>query len=315
VAACCCPAFDEGPHPAEVEVDRGVRPGRVRASPSSSTTSQARTSRPNPAGSSPVRRSIQARIAAVVSSCSIPSSARTSAILVAELWLRGRTRSRTSDNRTECSPGAVGQDGLQPVKHPGDRRGRPAAGLGQADSAAGRGQQQRAIAALQQHLRGYVFCRAGHLSPPGPGEAAVGRAAVFLRIARSPGWQGPAGPGPGRHSASLRDSAGARCGAAWVPCLSACRSCRGQDLRHIRAAWCRRDTVDPLQGLVDLPAIVLAAAVEAEPQMTALRSEAQRRGLRLPGRFAVPDRDPGNLATRPKRDALSCRWRERWTRP
>jgi len=44
----------------------------VRASPSSSTTSQARTSRPNPAGSSLVRRSIQARIAAVVSSCSIP---------------------------------------------------------------------------------------------------------------------------------------------------------------------------------------------------------------------------------------------------
>ena len=78
--------------------------GRVRASPSSSATSQARTSRPNPAGSSPVRRSIQARIAAVVSSCSIPSSARTSAILVAELWLRGRTRSRTSDNRTGSSP-------------------------------------------------------------------------------------------------------------------------------------------------------------------------------------------------------------------
>jgi hypothetical protein len=78
--------------------------GRVRASPSSSTTSQARTSRPNPAGSSLVRRSIQARIAAVVSSCSIPSSARTSAILTAELWLRGRTRWRTCDSGTGPSP-------------------------------------------------------------------------------------------------------------------------------------------------------------------------------------------------------------------
>ncbi len=27
VAACCCAALDEGPHPAEVEVDSGVRPG------------------------------------------------------------------------------------------------------------------------------------------------------------------------------------------------------------------------------------------------------------------------------------------------
>jgi len=59
--------------------------GRVRASPSSSTSSQARTSQRNPAGSSPVRRPVQVRIAAVVSSCSIPSSARTSAILTAEL--------------------------------------------------------------------------------------------------------------------------------------------------------------------------------------------------------------------------------------
>ncbi len=44
------------------------------------------------------------------------------------------------------------------------------------------------------------------------------------------------------------------------------------------------------RDLVDLVAIVLAAAVEAEPQLTALRSEAQWRGLQLPGRFAVPDR-------------------------
>jgi hypothetical protein len=44
------------------------------------------------------------------------------------------------------------------------------------------------------------------------------------------------------------------------------------------------------RDLVDLVAIVLAARVEAEPQMAALRSEAHRRGLQLPGRFAVPDR-------------------------
>ena len=44
------------------------------------------------------------------------------------------------------------------------------------------------------------------------------------------------------------------------------------------------------RDLVDLVAIVLAASVEAEPQLTALRSEAQRRGLQLPGRFTVPDR-------------------------
>jgi hypothetical protein len=44
------------------------------------------------------------------------------------------------------------------------------------------------------------------------------------------------------------------------------------------------------RDLVDLVAIVLAASAEAEPQLSALRSEAQRRGLRLPGRFAVPAR-------------------------
>jgi hypothetical protein len=46
-------------------------------------------------------------------------------------------------------------------------------------------------------------------------------------------------------------------------------------------------------------AIVIAAPVEAGPQMAALRSEAQRRGLQLPGRFAVPDRglwQPGYAA-------------------
>ena len=44
------------------------------------------------------------------------------------------------------------------------------------------------------------------------------------------------------------------------------------------------------RDLVDLVAIVLAASAEAEPQMAALRSEAQRRGLQPPKRFAVPDR-------------------------
>jgi len=42
--------------------------------------------------------------------------------------------------------------------------------------------------------------------------------------------------------------------------------------------------------LVDVVAIVLAAPVDAEPQMAALRSEENRRGLRLPGHFTVPDR-------------------------
>jgi hypothetical protein len=45
------------------------------------------------------------------------------------------------------------------------------------------------------------------------------------------------------------------------------------------------------KDLVDLVAIALAASVNAEAQMAALRSEAQRRGLRLPDGFTVPDRD------------------------
>lgn len=43
------------------------------------------------------------------------------------------------------------------------------------------------------------------------------------------------------------------------------------------------------RDLVDLVAIVIAASVDAGPQMAAMRSEAQRRGLQLPQRFAVPD--------------------------
>jgi hypothetical protein len=45
------------------------------------------------------------------------------------------------------------------------------------------------------------------------------------------------------------------------------------------------------KDLVDLVAIVTVASVPAEPQMTALRSEARRRGITLPSRFAVPDRE------------------------
>ena len=45
------------------------------------------------------------------------------------------------------------------------------------------------------------------------------------------------------------------------------------------------------KDLVDLVAIVIAAAVDSEPQVAALRSEAERRGVRLPGRFTVPDRN------------------------
>jgi hypothetical protein len=53
------------------------------------------------------------------------------------------------------------------------------------------------------------------------------------------------------------------------------------------------------KDLVDLVAIILTAPVRAKPQITALRSEAQRRGLQLPERFAVPDRqlwEPGYAA-------------------
>lgn len=45
------------------------------------------------------------------------------------------------------------------------------------------------------------------------------------------------------------------------------------------------------KDLVDLVAIVTEASVAAEPQMVALRSEAERRGLALPGRFTVPDQE------------------------
>lgn len=45
------------------------------------------------------------------------------------------------------------------------------------------------------------------------------------------------------------------------------------------------------RDLVDLVAIVSGAAVDAEPQMKALVSEARRRGIALPPRFVVPDRE------------------------
>ena len=53
------------------------------------------------------------------------------------------------------------------------------------------------------------------------------------------------------------------------------------------------------KDLVDLVAIVIATSIDAEPQSAAIRSEAKRRGLRLPERFVVPDRllwEPGYAA-------------------
>lgn len=44
------------------------------------------------------------------------------------------------------------------------------------------------------------------------------------------------------------------------------------------------------RDLVDLVAIVISASVDAAPQVTALRSEADRRGIALPVHFGVPDR-------------------------
>ena len=57
------------------------------------------------------------------------------------------------------------------------------------------------------------------------------------------------------------------------------------------------------KDLVDLVAIVVSAPVEAPAQATALRSESARRGLRLPDRFAVPDR----ALWRPGYDAEAAR--------
>jgi Nucleotidyl transferase AbiEii toxin, Type IV TA system len=45
------------------------------------------------------------------------------------------------------------------------------------------------------------------------------------------------------------------------------------------------------KDLVDLVAIVIGATVRADFQINALRSEASRRSISLPERFAVPDRD------------------------
>jgi hypothetical protein len=44
------------------------------------------------------------------------------------------------------------------------------------------------------------------------------------------------------------------------------------------------------KDLVDIVAIVISASVDAGPQLAALRSEAERRGITLPARFSVPDR-------------------------
>ncbi|HEU5417298.1 MAG TPA: nucleotidyl transferase AbiEii/AbiGii toxin family protein [Streptosporangiaceae bacterium] len=53
------------------------------------------------------------------------------------------------------------------------------------------------------------------------------------------------------------------------------------------------------KDLIDLVAIAAAASVAAGPQISALQSEARRRGLRLPGRLVIPDRgrwEPGYAA-------------------
>jgi hypothetical protein len=53
------------------------------------------------------------------------------------------------------------------------------------------------------------------------------------------------------------------------------------------------------RDLVDLVAIAIGASVDAEAQLTALATQAERRGLVLPARFGVPDRalwEPGYAA-------------------
>jgi hypothetical protein len=59
------------------------------------------------------------------------------------------------------------------------------------------------------------------------------------------------------------------------------------------------------RDLVDLVAIAMGASVEAEPQMAALASEAERRGITPPRRFDVPARDLWESGyAREARDAL-----------
>lgn len=59
------------------------------------------------------------------------------------------------------------------------------------------------------------------------------------------------------------------------------------------------------RDLVDLVAIATGASIEAEPQMVALASEAERRGITLPRHFDVPARDLWESGyAREARDAL-----------
>jgi len=60
------------------------------------------------------------------------------------------------------------------------------------------------------------------------------------------------------------------------------------------------------RDLVDLVAISLGASVDAEPQIAALQSEAARRGVSLPPRFGVPDRElwQGGYAAEARRSLL-----------
>jgi hypothetical protein len=77
--------------------------GRARVSPSSSTSSQARTAWAKPSGSSPARRSIQDRIAGVVSSSSRPSAASTSATRGLEACRGVRARISVSETRSPAA--------------------------------------------------------------------------------------------------------------------------------------------------------------------------------------------------------------------
>ena len=74
------------------------------------------------------------------------------------------------------------------------------------------------------------------------------------------------------------------------------------------------------KDLVDLVAITQRAAVAAEPQLVSFAKEAERRGLKLPGSFEVPDREIWTLGYRsearrtvgldaPELDEAMCRVR------
>ncbi len=188
VAACCRPALDEGPHPAEVEVDSGVQPGggcgrHRRAAPPARHGRHGRTRR-------------AARGAAVD-----PGPDRRGGVMVQQLqpgedlgdrWLSCGCVAAPAGGPATAGPGrrlVAVEDVLQAVEHPSDRRGRPAAGLGrsiaQRVTASSSGVSQRCSS-----ISG-VTCSPGG-SPQGtpPGSSRQpGR--HLLRIARSPNSDRP----------------------------------------------------------------------------------------------------------------------------